>query len=145
MAMTSCLAHNRDWSVKTIKLRAAAARSKGDPVRIGTGHSSGTWTDISLASDTNLYRVAVALESAASGDVYEAAVQGTVDVTVPSGTYTAGNGVKVQGGALADTATAATAYDDLAANISLGCIAVGGTTVTSIKVTLTGDRITATV
>lgn len=144
MGFGSVVGSNKHWGVETIKLRAAAARAKGDVVRIGTGHADGVFADISLADDTNLYRVAVANEGAASGDVYEAVVKGTVDITVPSGNYTAGHGVKVLDGALASTGAAATAYDDLAANISLGIIVVGGTSVTTITVTLTGDRITAT-
>ncbi len=144
MAVAQCNAANKDWSVETIKLRAAAARTKGDCVRIGTGHTSGTFTDITLADDTNLYRVAVCLESCASGAVYEAAYKGTVDMTVPAGTWVVGDGVKVFDGALTPSAAAATAFDDLAANISLGVVNVGGVNPGSIRVTLTGDRITAT-
>lgn len=144
MAVQTVVGSNKFWGQETIKLRAAAARSKGDVVRISTGHADGVFADVSLADDTNLYRVAVALENAASGDTYEACYKGTVVMTVPSGNYTAGHGVKVLDGALASTGAAATAFDDLAANISMGIITVGGTSVTEITVTLTGDRITAT-
>lgn len=148
MAIAQCTAANKDWAVETVKLRAAAARTKGDTVRIGTGHTSGTWTDISIADDTNLYRVAVVLETVASGAVYEAATRGTVDVTVPNGTYVVGDGVKILDGALAPSAAAATAPDDLAANISIGVVnalpPAGGVNPGSIRVTLHGDRVTAT-
>ncbi len=144
MAIAQCTPANTHWSQETAKLRAAAARTKGTVVRMGTGHTSGAYTDIALADDTNLYRVAVVNEDCASGAVYEAVVKGTVKITVPSGNYTVGNGVKIFDGALADSGAAATAPDDLAANISIGVIVVGGTSVTEITVTLHGDRVTAT-
>src|SRR3990167_10947005 len=111
---------NKHCDTHKIKLRAAAARSKGDVVRISTGHSDGVWADVSLADDTNVYRVAVCTQKAASGEIYEAVWMGTVDITVPSGTYTAGDGLKVLDGAIASTATAATAFDDLSTNVSFG-------------------------
>ena len=144
MGETQVTAHERNWPVSCIRLRAAAARVKGDIVRIGTGHTDGVNVDISLADDTNVYRVAVAMEDAASGATYMAAYMGTVKCTVPSATYTAGDGLKVHNGAVADTATAATAFDNLSTNACFGCIAVGGTTVTEITATLYGDQHTAT-
>jgi hypothetical protein len=144
MSLGQATETNKHNSVKTMHLRAAAARTKGTVVRIGTGHTTGCWTDISLADDTNLYRVAVVNQDCVSGAIYEAVTEGTVKITVPSGNYTVGNGVKILDGALADSAAAATAPDDLAANISIGCIVVGGTAVTEITVSLHGDRVTAT-
>lgn len=144
MAIAQVTGASTHVSADTTTLRAAAARTKGTVVRIGTGHSSGCWTDIALADDTNLYRVAVVAQDVASGGTYQAITKGTCKITVPSGNYTAGNGVKILDGALADSGAAATAPDDLAANISLGVIVVGGTSVTEITVTLHGDRITAT-
>ncbi len=144
MSLGQATESNKHNSVKTMHLRAAAARTKGTVVRIGTGHTSGCFTDVTLADDTNLYRVAVVNQDCASGAIYEAVTEGTVKITVPSGNYTVGNGVKILDGALADSGAAATAPDDLAANISIGCIVVGGTAVTEITVSLHGDRVTAT-
>lgn len=144
MGYGSCKEKNTHWGVETVKLRAAAARSPGDVVRMGTGHSDGCPVDITLADDTNIYRVAVAQETIASGSVGLYAWKGTVPITVPSGNYTAGNGVKVLDAALADSGAAATAFDALPTNISFGCIVTGGTSVTEITVTLHGDQFTAT-
>ena len=135
-------AHERNWPVEAIRLRAAAARVKGDLVRISTGHADGVNADLTLADDTNVYRIAVALEDAASGATYMAAYKGTVTVTVPSATYTAGNGLRIFDGAIDEDGTAQ-AYDDLSTNTHFGLVAVGGTTVTSITATLYGDRVTA--
>lgn len=129
---------------RKIKLRAAAARTKGTPVRCSTGHADGVFADVTIADDTNVYRIAVPTTNAASGEIYEAIWMGTCDITVPSGNYTAGNGLKVLDGAIADSGSAATAFDDLSTNISFGVIAVGGTSVTKITATLTGDKFTAT-
>lgn len=135
--------NTNDTSVRTIKLVAAAARSKGDPVTISTGNATeGVSNDASLADNTNVYRVAVALGDAASGDVYEAAVEGTVDVTVPSGTYTAGNGLHIINGAVADSSAAAEDASGEAANNDFAIVRETGTTVTTVKATLFGFAIT---
>lgn len=133
---------NKGTSTETIKLRAAAARTKGTLVRIGTGHTSGVNTDIALADDTNVYRVAVWSHDIASGGVGDAVAKGTVKVTVPSGNYTAGNGLHIVDGALADSAAAAEAPTGATTINDVGCIVVGGTSVTEVTVTLYGDPIT---
>ncbi len=135
---------NKQEPQELILLRAAAARSKGTVVRISTGHADGVNADVALADDTNVYRVAVANRDAASGEIYDAVFRGTTQITVPSATYTAGHGVKVFDGALASTGAAAAARDGLAANTTIGVINVGGTSVTSITVTLYGDAFTGT-
>jgi hypothetical protein len=84
------------------------------------------------------------MESCASGDVYEAAIKGTVVATVGSGTYVVGDGVKVLDGAVKPLAAAAQAYDDLSTNTCFGICLTAGTSITEITVTLYGDRFTAT-
>lgn len=134
-----------ETSVETIKLVAAAARSVGDPVEISTGNTTyGVSNDASLTDNTNVKRVAVALQNAASGAVYEAAVKGTVTMTVPSGNYTTGYGIKYHDGAMADTGAAAGDFTGEVGDNVVGIIKEGGTTVTSIKVTLLGAAVTKT-
>jgi hypothetical protein len=134
-----------ETSIKTIKLVAAAARSVGDPVEISTGNAThGVNNDASLSDNTNVKRVAVAMQSAASGAVYEAAVEGTVTMTVPSATYTKGNAIKYFDGTMADSgAVAGDSTGEVGDNV-VGTILEGGTTVTSIKVTLLGKAVTKT-
>ena len=137
------VASNKHEVSRTIKLRAAAARTRGDVVRISTGHSDGVCADVSLADNTNVYRVAVAAENVASGDIYEAFVEGSCAVTVPSATYTAGDGLDILDGAVRDSATAAEARTGQTTLNDFAVIAIGGTTVTSVTATLFGDPITA--
>lgn len=128
--------------VETIKLRASANRTRGDVVKISTGHSDGVYSDATIVTDTTVYRVAVALQDIASGEIGEYAIKGTVDVTVPSGTYTAGNGLHIRAGAVADSGFAAEAPSGETTRNDFAVIQVGGTSVTSVTATLTGDPIT---
>ena len=144
MPSQGVIASTKQEPQELILLRAAAARTKGTVVRISTGHSDGVNADIALADDTNVYRVAVVAADAASGTIYPAVLRGTCAITVPSGTYTAGHGVKVLDGALASTGAAAVARDALSTNTGFAIINVGGTSVTEITVTLFGDAFTAT-
>lgn len=128
---------------RVVKLRAAAARTAGDIVRISTGHSDGVNADVALADDTNVYRVAVALEGIASGSVGLYAVEGTVRATVPSGNYTAGNGLDILDGAVRDSGAAAEAQTYQTTQNDFACILVGGTSVTEVTATLYGGPITA--
>lgn len=143
MGFTSTVASKKHWGVQTIKLRAAAARSKGDIIRISTGHADGALADVAIADDTNVYRVAVVMQSAASGDVYEAAIRGMVKATVPSGDYTAGNGLHILNGAVADSGAAAEAFTGVSTANDFAVIVEGGTSVTEVTVNLYGDPITA--
>jgi len=130
-------------SPKTIKLEAAAARTRGDVVRIGVGGSTGANVDITLADDTNIYTVAVCNENAATGDVYEAIVQGTTVMTVTSDTYTVGNGVHLLNGTVLNSDAAAEAPTGISTLNDFGVVLVGGTAVTEITATLYGDAVTA--
>lgn len=132
----------KSTSQETEILEAAAARTSGDVVRISTGGSNGVNVDVALADDTNVYRVAVA-PSCDSGDIKAYVVKGTVKCTVPSGTYTAGNGLHILDGALADSGAAAEAPNGVTTNNDVGVILEGGTSVTEITVTLYGTAVTA--
>lgn len=141
---TGLLGSYKEEAIKEIPLRAAAARVAGDVVRVGVGHVDGAHVDISIADNTDVYRVAVALESAASGDIYRAAVEGTVKATVSSDTYTRGHGLHILNGtvlnsdAVAEAPTGASTLNDFALVLEDGA---AGTT--SIKCNLRGDAITA--
>lgn len=128
--------------VKTRLLQASSARSAGDVVVISTGTTDGVNADASLATNTNVYKVAVALEDIASGEVGLYATEGTVRCTVPSGTYTAGNGLHVKTGAVADSGAAAEDSTGEAANNDFAIIHTGGTTVTEVIATLFNVPIT---
>jgi hypothetical protein len=129
------------YEVETEIVDAAAARTKGDVVRIGS--SATGIVDVSLADDTNVYRVGVVLHDAASGDKYLCATKGPVSATVPSATYTAANGLDILDGAVRDSTAAAEKPNGLSANNDFGVIMTGGTTVTSVTVYLYGDAVTA--
>ena len=144
MSYTNAAAARNHEAPQYIRLRAAAARTKGDPVRISTGHADGVQADVALADDTNVYRIAVAAENAASGDIYNAVIKGTTKMTVASGTYTAGDGVLVVDGAVADSSSAAQDRSGEVGNNDFGIIVTGGSSVTEITVTLFGDPFTAT-
>lgn len=143
MSVQTIVGANNHQSVETIKLKAAAARVAGDVVRISSGTTNGVWADLTLADDTNVYEVAVALEGAATGDVYHAAYKGTVTITVPSGNYTAGNGLDILDGAVRDSTTAAEAPTSVTTRNDFAVIVTGGTSVTSVVATLYGKTITA--
>lgn len=134
-----------ETGVQTQKLVAAAARSKGQLVRISTGNTTyGVNDDITIADDTNVYRVAVVNQDVASGSVYDAVHKGTVTLTVPSGTYTTGHGLKILDGAIASTGAAAGDSSGEVGDTSFAIIKEGGTSVTSIRATLYGFAFTAT-
>lgn len=130
-------------SVETVKLKAAANRSPGDVVRISTGTTNGVCADLTIADNTNVYTVAVVLESASTNDVYLAARKGTVKVTVPSGNYTAGNGLDILDGAVRDSTAAAEAPTGVSTLNDFAVIVTGGTSVTEVVATLYGSAITA--
>lgn len=130
---------------RTIKLVAAAARKKGDLVGISTGNTThGVNNDASIADTTTPTRYACANQDAASGAVYSAVEKGTVRLTVPSGTYTTGHGLKMHDGAITTTGSAAgDATGEIGDNL-IGIIKEGGTTVTQITATLYGFAVTPT-
>ena len=136
------LTETQETGQKLEYFRAAAARVKGDVVRISTGHTSGYWTDVTLADDTSVYRVAVAAQDIASGAIGAYVTAGTCVCTVPSATYTVGDGLEILDGAVAGAATAEAPTGQTTLN-DFAVIKVGGTTVTSVTATLHGFPITA--
>lgn len=130
---------------RLIKLVAASDRSKGDLVRISTGNAThGVNNDADVADNVTVTRYAVCNQDAESGAVYSAIEKGTVKLNVPSGTYTTGNGLMINNGAIEDTSAAAgDATGEVGDNL-LGIIKEGGTTVTQITATLYGFAITPT-
>jgi len=83
-----------------LKMKAASARSKGDPVYVDM--DSDGFVDLTIASNTTVHRIAVAGEDIASGSFGDYIVQGEVSMTVASATYTSGNGLNVTTGAVVD-------------------------------------------
>lgn len=142
MAIQQVTAGSKYESLKTIKLEAAATRAKGDVVRISTGGATGCNVDLSLADDTNVYKVAVCLEAAAVGDVYEAAVEGTVLINTPSISTTVGHGVDIFDGAVRDSTTAAEARSGATTSNDFGIVVVAAASSTTQLVTLYGNTIT---
>lgn len=139
----ACITDVDNQAVETVMLQAAAARTKGDVVRISTGTSDGVPVDLTLADDTNIYRVAVALQDIASGDVGMYAVKGTVTCTVTSDNYTAGHGLHILNGTVLNSDAAAEAPTGEATLNDFAIVETGGTAVTSVVATLYGDAITA--
>jgi len=130
-------------AVETIRLRAAAARTKGDVVRIGVGHTDGARVDITLADDTNVYTVAVANQDIASGSIGEYVVKGTVQCTVTSDTYTAGHGLHILNGTVLNSDAVFEAYTGVVTLNDFAQVEEAGTAVTTIRATLTGRPFTA--
>jgi len=85
-----------------------------------------------LASDASQQQVVIAAEPCAAGAKGEYYIKGSgITLTVPSGTYTAGDGLQIVGGAVADTGSAfAYTRNEFAA------VETGGASTTSITVTL---------
>jgi len=123
--------------------RAASARSKGDVVYLGKGANGNV--DLDLVDDILVHELAVANEPIASGEGGQYVTEGEVEITVPSGNYTAGNGLVILDGAVADSGSAypATGIAGEAKTV-FGVIKTGGTAVTSITVSLDGGKFTAT-
>lgn len=121
--------------------KASAARTAGDLVYL-TADETGM-KDAALADDTTIHLLGVAQASIASGARGLYKVQGLCDVTVPSGNYTAGHGLKLLDGAIASTGATAAGIAGEASTV-FAAIATGGTSVTTCSVYLYGQKITGT-
>ena len=119
---------------KTVK--AASARSAGDGVYLDMDTDG--YVDLTIASNAAVHIFAVAPDVAVGkGGNYT--TEGEVTLTVPSGTYTAGNGLKVTTGVIVDSAGAFAAAGLAGdAQLEFGVIKVGGVSVTEITVVLHG-------
>ena len=89
---------------KAIYCKSSAARSKGDVVYIGMDGDG--FVDISLADDALVHCLGVWDQDVASGESGNVIVAGQVTMTVPSATYTEGNGLSILDGAVVDSAAA---------------------------------------
>lgn len=122
-------------------MTSAAARTKGDVVRIGS--SSAGLLDVTLADDTDVYKLAVANQDIASGVIGEYVVKGEVTCTVTSDNYTAGHGLHMLNGTVLNSDATAEKPNAAPANNDFAVVITGGTAVTEVVAYLYGDPITA--
>lgn len=130
-------------SPETMKLRAAAARTKGDIVRIGVGHVDGAMVDITLADDTDVYMVAVAKEDIASGEIGEYIWRGRAQCTVTSDNYTRGHGLHLLNGTVLNSDAVAEARTGINTLNDFALVLEDGTAATTIEADLFGYAVTA--
>lgn len=123
-----------------IYLLAAAARTKGDVVKIGVGNFGPV--DAALADDTTVYRIAVADQNIASGTVGRYQVTGRATITTPSITTILGHGVDVFDGAIRDSTAAAEKPNGVTTQNDFGVVLTAATSSTTQDVWLYGDPIT---
>lgn len=122
-------------------LKAAVARTKGDIVRIGS--SSAGIIDVSLADNTDVYRVAVAAQDIASGSWGLYQVKGPCTVTTPSITSVAGQALDILDGAVRASGATAEKPNGVTSNNDFCVVLTAATSSTSHDVCLYGDPITA--
>jgi hypothetical protein len=123
-------------------MRAAAARTKGDAVYM-TMDAQG-YLDLTIASNAAVHRIAVAAQNIASGDRGLYCVRGPCTLTVPSATYTEGNGLQVTTGAIAAGSGFPAAGVAGQAQVVFGVVSTAASgTITSITATLHGDPFTS--
>lgn len=128
--------------VHTIMVRASATRTKGDLSYLDMDEYG--FTDQNEASDAEVHRVIVALQSAASGEWYQACWKGECSITVASATYTAGHGLEVDGGVIEDSGAAFNAkgvQGEAITDFGVVKTTVTGTTVVAV---LHGEAFTST-
>lgn len=130
----------KDTGRSYIVMQASAARSKGDLVRVGS--SAQGLVDVSIADDTNVYRVAVAAGTIASGDRGLYQITGRCSVTTPSITSVAGDGLDILNGAIRASTTTAEKPNGLSTNNDFCVVLTAATSATSHDVFLYGDPIT---
>jgi hypothetical protein len=130
---------DKDTERSYITMQAAAARTKGDVVRIGS--SAVGLLDVSLASNTESYRVAVADQNIASGDRGRYQLTGRCTITTPSITTVAGEAVDVHTGAVRASTATAEKPNGVVTNNDFAVVLTAATTATSHDVFLYGDTI----
>ncbi len=129
------------YNKEYIWLKAAAARVKGAVVRIGS--TSAGLVDVSLADNTDVYKVAVAHQDIASGDYGLYQTKGRCTITTPSITTVAGDGVDILDGAVRASTTTAEKPTGVSTLNDFGVVLTAATSSTSHDVYLYGDAITA--
>jgi hypothetical protein len=132
----------KDTEKSYITMQAAAARTKGDVVRVGS--SAVGLLDVTLADDTNVYRVAVADMDIASGARGRYQVTGRCTLTSPSLSVAAGDGLLLLDGVVADAGTTAQKPNGAEANTHFAVCLTASTSGTTQDVFLYGDAVTAT-
>jgi hypothetical protein len=123
-------------------MQAASARTKGDVVRVGS--SAVGLVDVSIADDTDVYRVAVADMDIASGARGRYQITGRCTITSPSLSVAAGDGLLILDGAVADSATTAQKPSGVTSNTHFAVNITASTSATTQDVFLYGDGITGT-
>jgi predicted RecA/RadA family phage recombinase len=126
-----------------IKMKATAARSKGDPVYIDMG-SSGL-EDQTIADDTTVHYLAVAYDDIASGDYGDYVVQGEVNINIGTADdFTAGHGLDIDAGKVEDS-DAGFSADGVAdeGQTDAGVVLETGTALTDVLVCLHGCPFTS--
>ena len=125
-----------------IYMKSAAARVAGDVVKVQS--SSAGLVDASQADDTNIYFVAVATKTMASGDAGWYQIKGRCTITTPSITTTAGHGLLMLNGAIADSSTTAQQPTGAVTNTDFAVVMTAATSSVSQDVYLYGLPITGT-
>ena len=120
-------------------VRAAGARTKGDVKWLAVPATAGdeVMTDVDVSSSTDAFRACVWLDNCDSGDIGLVCVQGPVQATVTSGTFTAFHGIETDGGNIEDSGGTAV-ITGLEANTDFAIALESGTTVTTLKIYLIG-------
>ena len=143
MSATAILSGSGESQAANTKMSSTASRSKGAFIYID--YSASGKVDLTPADDALVHHGAVVLKTMASGDVGMYQTEGVAKITVPSATYTAGNGVIILDGAIVDS-SGVFPVGGLAgqAQTVFAAILVGGVSVTEITVELHGKAFTAT-
>lgn len=121
-------------------LYTASALSKGAIRKLTVGANG--FTAAAIADDTTVYKVVVAAEDIEAGTQGLFYMAGPCVATVPSGNYTAANGLHVLNGAVADSGAAAELPNGVTSQNDFAYIVTGGTSVTSVTITLYPSAIT---
>lgn len=129
-----------DQGKEYVVLKAAAARTKGDIVKIGS--SAEGLVDVALADDTTVYRIAVAAQDIPSGAYGLYQIKGRCTVTTPSITSVAGQALHVVDGAVAASGATAEKPNGVTSQNDFCVVMTAASSSTSHDVFLYGDPIT---
>jgi len=130
---------------KVLPVRAVAARTKGDVAWLALPTTAGdeVMTDVAVSSSAAVYTACVWLDDCDAADIGLVCVEGPVQATVTSGTFTAFNGIETDGGNVEDSGSSA----DITGGEAITDFAIAlesGTTVVTLKIYLLGHPYTST-
>jgi len=126
-----------------ITARAAAARTRGDPVTLSA--TADGVVDVSLVDGTAVHYFAVAAENIASGERGTYQIAGRCDyLTTPSLSVAAGDGLLILDGAVADSGVTAQVPNGVVTNTHIGVQLTATTAATVQDVYLYGQPFTNT-